>query len=154
MKGSGLIRRTEHNPGPSLATCNATPLLSSSQATACLGPGAVSPGPALLVRFPRSLRKNSRDPHGREGYEFHSCRNWRVIDNGFQPLGECRDRKTLFPQPPRLLSKVPGIIRKIVRNIVPNLVPKLATSQLASHSYLISLERQSCLGATRSYSHE
>jgi len=44
------------------------------------------------------LRKNSRFLLGREGYEFHSCRNCRPINGGFQPLGECCPAKGLFPR--------------------------------------------------------
>jgi len=33
-----------------------------------------------------------------EGHEFHSCRNCREINRGFQPLEECCTGKTLFPQ--------------------------------------------------------
>ena len=48
---------------------------------------------------PQKLRKNSSTEHDREGHEFHSCRNSREIDSGFQPLGECYAGQTLFPQP-------------------------------------------------------
>ena len=44
-----------------------------------------------------------------EGHEFHSCRNRRPINSGFQPLGECRPAK---PQPaggsPRVSRLVAG----------------------------------------------
>src|SRR5271165_2003177 len=45
------------------------------------------------------LRKNSRFLLGRVGHEFHSCRNCRPSNGGFQPLGECCPAKRLFPQP-------------------------------------------------------
>jgi len=34
-----------------------------------------------------------------EGHEFHSCRNRREINSGFQPLGGMPRSETLFPQP-------------------------------------------------------
>ena len=48
------------------------------------------------------LRKNARIAHNREGHEFHSCRKWRRINSGFQPLGDCQPTKRLFPHVSRV----------------------------------------------------
>ena len=73
------------------------------------------------------LRKNSVIGRDREGHEFHSCRNCPRINCGFQPLGDGRLAKRLFPQPAR------SVIARFRSRVGPGLWP--ARQRLGSHQH-------------------
>jgi len=61
---------------------------------------------------PSGLRKNLRFAPVWEGHEFHSCRNCREINSGFQPLRGMLHREILFPQPTGDASDPAAAIRE------------------------------------------
>ena len=62
------------------------------------------------------LRKNSDSKRVWEGHEFHSCRNRRGINRGFQPLGECGFQTDPLPMVAPVTSTIPGVPSEVVLN--------------------------------------
>ena len=85
---------------------SSTRAVTAAQSTAASSPWGNSPLRNDFFRFapglgkgttPRGCGKTPFRAGSGEGHEFHSCRNRRPINSGFQPLGEFSPAKRLFP---------------------------------------------------------